>query len=140
MAVAAAGEVRRDFPRVLSGGGGGGGGAFGGPKKANFLVPPRPQPPPKWPLSTPVALFGQQSMPPWPHLGVQPPKASRGAIARTYLYMADYYKLKLSKADRRLMLGWNKMHPPTAWECKREQLISAKQGNRNEFVVAACEG
>jgi len=70
---------------------------------------------------------------------VQSTKASRGAIARTYLYMAEQYDLRLSKSDRRLMEAWNKMHLPDSWECQREVLVAEKQGNRNRFVVEACE-
>lgn len=70
---------------------------------------------------------------------VQPPESSRGFIARTYLYMADYYKLQLSKAEHRLMSAWNTMYPTTDWECMREVLISDKQGNRNWFIVEACK-
>lgn len=65
---------------------------------------------------------------------VQPPEISRGAIARAYLYMSQQYSLKLSKQERRLYQAWNKQHPPSRWECRRNQLIEEIQGNRNPFI------
>jgi len=65
---------------------------------------------------------------------VQPTKISRGAIARAYLYMADQYSLKLSKSGRRLYQAWDKQHPPSRWECRRNQLIEEIQGNSNKFI------
>jgi len=69
---------------------------------------------------------------------VQPPKQSRGAIARTYLYMEDRYPFKLSKSQKRLMKGWNKMHPVSEWECVRNQRIEKLQGWGNSFVSSLC--
>ena len=68
-----------------------------------------------------------------------PPEIARGAIARTYLYMNQQYEFSLSKQQRQLMEAWNKQYPVTQWECQRDQLIAAKQGNHNTFVVEACE-
>ena len=65
---------------------------------------------------------------------VQPPQKSKGAIARTYFYMADRYKLKLSKKETQLFNVWDKQNPPSRWECKRNELIKAKQGNENRFI------
>lgn len=70
---------------------------------------------------------------------VQPPKQSRGAIARTYLYMSDRYAIKLSKSQRRLMDAWNKMYPVSEWECIRDNRIAKKQGWNNEFVENKCK-
>ena len=66
---------------------------------------------------------------------VQPPKESRGTIARAYLYMSDRYHLKLSKKERRLYQIWNKQNPPARWECQRNTLIEKKQGNANPFIT-----
>ena len=68
----------------------------------------------------------------------QPPKRSRGIIARAYLYMADKYGIRLSRAQARLYAAWNRMYPPTANECRLNVLITAVQGNDNPFVTAAC--
>lgn len=68
----------------------------------------------------------------------QPPKQSRGAIARSYLYMANQYGLKLSSAQRRLFEGWHKSYAVSSWECKRHQYIVEQQGNANPFVASYC--
>ena len=69
----------------------------------------------------------------------EPPEYTRGAIARTVLYMADAYpQYRLSAADRKLMDAWNKMYPVNAWECLRAQRIEKIQKNENSFVKEAC--
>lgn len=40
-----------------------------------------------------------------------PAHYSKGLIARTYLYMSEKYKIKLSKQGRQLMESWDKMYP-----------------------------
>ena len=63
-----------------------------------------------------------------------PPKATRGVIARTYLYMADTYQLRLSKADRNIYNAWSKAYPVTAWEKWRNQQNACVQKNSNPYV------
>ena len=58
---------------------------------------------------------------------VQTPQHSKGAIARSYFYMADRYKLKLSKKEK-------KQNPPSRGECRRNEMIKKKQGNGNRFI------
>lgn len=70
---------------------------------------------------------------------VQPPKQARGAIARTYLYMADRYKVALSKSQKQLMKAWDKTHPVNSWECERDSRIANKQGWHNPFVTKQCK-
>ncbi|GAA3526179.1 endonuclease [Zobellella aerophila] len=70
---------------------------------------------------------------------VQPPAQSRGTIARTYLYMQQQYKLNIAKQQLRLFEAWNRMHPPTDWECERNHRINELQGNPNPFVKEQCE-
>ena len=65
-----------------------------------------------------------------------PPEYSRGAIARTYLYMSERYKLRLSKRDQRLYDIWNRQYPVSEWERWRNQRIACVQGNANDFVGA----
>lgn len=65
-----------------------------------------------------------------------PPEYSRGAIARTYLYMSERYKLRLSKQDQRLYDIWNRQYPVSEWERWRNQRIACVQGNANDFVGA----
>lgn len=70
---------------------------------------------------------------------VEPPEYTRGAIARTMLYMQDAYpKYKLSNAQMKLMTAWDKMYPVDAWECLRAKRIERIQGNENPFVKEAC--
>ena len=70
----------------------------------------------------------------------QPPKNSRGLIARAYLYMSDKYKIRLSQAQRRLYEAWDRMYPVTESECLRNELINKVQGNDNPFVSRQCRG
>ena len=68
----------------------------------------------------------------------QPPKRSRGMIARAYLYMADKYGIRLSQAQSRLYQVWNRQYAPDDNECLRNELIAKVQGNDNPFVTKAC--
>lgn len=63
-----------------------------------------------------------------------PPEYSRGAIARTYLYMAERYQLRLSRQDQRLYDIWNRQYPVSEWERWRNQRIACIQGNANRYV------
>jgi len=58
----------------------------------------------------------------------------RGVVARTYLYFNDRYKMKLSKQELQKYQIWNKTHPPTEWEKKRNMRIENIQGNSNSFI------
>ncbi len=69
---------------------------------------------------------------------VQPRNEIKGVIGRTYLYMADRYQLHLSRQERRLMESWDKLQPPTKWECERNQYIAKIQGNDNPFITQKC--
>lgn len=69
---------------------------------------------------------------------IQPAEFSRGPIARAYLYMSEQYHIRLSKTNRRMFETWNKMYPPSADECRRDQAIELVQGNSNHFVRDAC--
>lgn len=69
----------------------------------------------------------------------EPPEYTRGAIARTTLYMAESYpKYRLSNHQRQLMEAWNRMYKPDEWECLRAKRIERIQGNENHFVTDAC--
>lgn len=63
-----------------------------------------------------------------------PPEHTRGAIARSYLYMADTYQLRLSKSDRRIYEIWHKKYPVNAWEKWRNQANACVQKNANPYV------
>ena len=68
----------------------------------------------------------------------QPPANSRGAIARTYFYMQERYKLSIADQQRKLFEVWNKKYPVTKWECQRDNEIARLQGNHNRFVKELC--
>lgn len=69
----------------------------------------------------------------------EPPKHSRGTIARTYKYMAYAYPIfSMSKEQERLMDVWDKQYPVEKWECVRTKRIERIQGNENPFVKQPC--
>tara|TARA_R110001583_G_scaffold138880_1_gene290628 strand:+ start:50839 stop:51576 length:738 start_codon:yes stop_codon:yes gene_type:complete len=69
----------------------------------------------------------------------EPPKAARGQIARTYLYMDDTYKrYSMSKSQRQLMNAWDKMYHVDAWECARAKKITSLQKSDNNVVKSRC--
>ena len=69
----------------------------------------------------------------------EPPDSAKGTLARSTLYMAENYPaLHLSRAQRRLMEAWDRMHPVDQWECTRALRIEALQGNPNRFVKKPC--
>lgn len=69
----------------------------------------------------------------------QPPKSSRGEVARASLYMeAAYSMYKLSSQQKKLMKAWNKQDPVSEWECQRNEIIKSIQGNDNPFVSEQC--
>jgi deoxyribonuclease-1 len=69
----------------------------------------------------------------------EPPKESRGQIARTYLYMdATYKRYNMSKSQNNLMKAWDKLYPVSDWECKRAKRIELVQGNINNTIVNRC--
>jgi deoxyribonuclease-1 len=69
---------------------------------------------------------------------VEPAPSVRGDIGRIYLYMAERYKLNLSRAQEKLFTAWDSADPVDKWECKRDLLIKSAQGNSNEFVQGEC--
>ena len=69
-----------------------------------------------------------------------PPKYTKGPIARTYLYFEEEYPVyHMSDATKKMMQAWDKMYPVDAWECERTRRIEKLQGNTNRFVKEACE-
>ncbi|ANF17137.1 DNA-specific endonuclease I [Buchnera aphidicola (Schlechtendalia chinensis)] len=68
----------------------------------------------------------------------EPPNISKGAIARTYLYMNNTYKLNISEDQKKLFEEWNKKYPISDWECKRDKLIFKIQGNHNSYINSYC--
>ncbi len=70
----------------------------------------------------------------------EPPVYTRGAIARSTLYMAWAYPETpfLSNQQRKLMEAWDAMYPPSEWECERGRRIAHYQGNMNPYVARVC--
>lgn len=69
----------------------------------------------------------------------EPPKASRGQIARTYIYMeAAYPVYKMSKQQLKLMKVWSNENPVNSWECTRSKRIESIQKNPNLAVKKPC--
>ena len=64
----------------------------------------------------------------------EPPEETRGAIARTMLYMRDTYGFRLSPRDERLYQAWNNQYPPDDWERLRNRRIRAIQGVSNPYI------
>jgi deoxyribonuclease-1 len=69
-----------------------------------------------------------------------PRPAIRGMIARTYFYMSDRYKLKISDQDRKLFKAWSLKYPVKPWEAQRNQLVSCRMGWGNPFVGTTDQG
>jgi len=67
----------------------------------------------------------------------EPPKAVKGFVARTYLYMDGAYP-SYRMGRRKLFEAWDKEQPVTKNECKRAKRIEAVQHNANKFVKTPC--
>lgn len=65
---------------------------------------------------------------------VEPRPAVRGEIARSMLYMADRYDLKLFKRQRELLERWRREDPVTDKERERNRKISELQGSTNRYI------
>lgn len=61
-------------------------------------------------------------------------KDIRGDVARTYLYMTDRYKMKLSPQELNKFSAWNKKDPVDVWEIEKNKRIKAIQGNGNTWI------
>ena len=62
---------------------------------------------------------------------VEPRAKVKGTIARTYLYMAERYKITLTPQEKRLFLNWNKKYPPSVWEIEWNKRI---QNDDNHYI------
>lgn len=58
----------------------------------------------------------------------------KGDIARTYFYMSDKYKVRLSKQERKMLEVWNKLDPVDEWERVKNKRIERLQGNINPYI------
>jgi endonuclease I len=75
----------------------------------------------------------------------EPPDCSKGAVARALMYMAcayaDRVRLVEGASEEPGALGslsdvleWNRRHPPTDRERRRNDAVERYQGNRNPFI------
>ena len=64
----------------------------------------------------------------------QPPVEQRGAIARTYMYMADRYPFHLSDYQVKLFEAWDRTYPASDWEMERNQIIYKITGQENPYI------
>ncbi|HAH08205.1 MAG TPA: hypothetical protein DCM05_17050 [Elusimicrobia bacterium] len=73
----------------------------------------------------------------------EPPDFTKGRVARAVLYFyARYGDRSVFQGDSRgffgpkveMLLRWNREHPPTEFEKRRNDLVERWQGNRNPFV------
>lgn len=65
---------------------------------------------------------------------VEPRDEVKGQIARVWFYMHDHYDLRLSTAQQRLLMAWDRQFPPSAWERERDRRITPLMGHANPFV------
>ncbi len=65
---------------------------------------------------------------------VEPRTNIKGIIARTYLYMAECYKIVLTHQEKRLFSKWNKKYPPKYWEIERNKHIQKIQYKDNHYI------
>lgn len=65
---------------------------------------------------------------------VEPNPEIRGDIARTYFYMSDTYKIRLSKRQKRLLEIWNRQDPVDDWELIRAKRIAEITKTRNPYI------
>ena len=76
--------------------------------------------------------------------GFEPPDAAKGRVARAMLYFYTRYgdhPILSSKRNQsffqsriEMFLLWNRAHPPTVEEKRRNDLVKEFQGNRNPYV------
>ncbi|MDX2421300.1 MAG: endonuclease [Amphritea sp.] len=71
---------------------------------------------------------------------VEPPSNRQGDIARTYFYMRQQYGLRISSKQEKLFTVWNARDPVDSWELKRNELITALQGNSNPYITSPLNG
>lgn len=63
-----------------------------------------------------------------------PPVNIRGLVARTYFYMRDRYKLRLSDKETKLYTAWSKQYPVNQYERWRNHRTACAMGWSNPYV------
>ncbi|MDH5518035.1 MAG: endonuclease [Gammaproteobacteria bacterium] len=65
----------------------------------------------------------------------EPAADRRGDIARTYFYMSEKYNLRLSAAQKKLFIAWDKEDPESDWERQRKQMIDSHNSNNRQAFL-----
>lgn len=65
----------------------------------------------------------------------EPRDEVKGMVARTYFYMHDRYKLRMSDQQERLFMAWDRQFPVSEWERERSRRIAKYMGHENPFVT-----
>lgn len=65
----------------------------------------------------------------------EPRDEVKGFVARVTFYMHDRYDLRMSEAQQKLLMAWDKKYPVTSWELERNRRIAAVMGHDNPFVT-----
>lgn len=65
----------------------------------------------------------------------EPRDDAKGMTARIHFYMADRYRLSMSKQQQKLFMAWHNQFPPSDWELERDRRIAKIMGHNNEFVT-----
>lgn len=65
----------------------------------------------------------------------EPRDEVKGMVARIYFYVHDRYGLRMSPAQERLLMVWDRRFPVTEWERERDRRIARTMGHSNPFVT-----
>ncbi len=66
---------------------------------------------------------------------MEPSENSKGVVARAHLFFSERYNIRLSPAQEKLFLAWNKLYPPTAWEYQWAAQVELIEGYENEYIT-----
>ena len=70
---------------------------------------------------------------------IHPRDASKGQIARAYLYMESIGAIRLTESEKSTYNKWHLNHRPQKEECEREKIIFSIQGKHNPFISNFCK-
>lgn len=65
----------------------------------------------------------------------EPRDDAKGLVARSAFYFFDYYDLRMSEQQQKLMISWDSTYPVSAWELERDRRIAKEMGHHNDFVT-----
>lgn len=70
----------------------------------------------------------------------EPPDASKGVFARSYLYLHDTYQVAISPALLAQLKRWHVLHPPEPWERAWARQVEQLQGRQNLYRTSSHYG